>query len=229
MLFDRFRPSGALERPFWCSDEGRRLLAIDWIGVANAMCPNCGSGERHRLLWFYLRDNRDNFLPGARVLDIAPDKFIYKAFFKNANIDYRSIDINSNRNPTHLMDITDLKFDDASFDLILCSHVLEHIQDDLKAAQEICRVLKPTGMAIIQVPIWAEKTVEDKTIANPEARSAHFGHPDHVRRYGPDFADRIREAGLEVTLDNYATKLSCDILTRFGIDKYETLHICRRS
>ena len=228
MSFDRFRPSGALDRPFWQSDDGKRLLAMDWICVANALCPNCGAGERHRLLWFYLKDKPNILKPGARVLDIAPNRFIYNAFFHDADIDYVSIDITPHRNPTHLMDITDLKFDDASLDFILCYHVLEHIQDDFKAAQELCRILRPTGRAIIQVPIWAEQIIEDKTITTPETRAAHFGHPDHVRRYGPDFVNLLRKAGFEVVLDDFAAKLPSETITRYGIHKHEKIHVCRR-
>lgn len=59
------------------------------------------------------------------------------------------------------MDITDIQYSDQSFDVIYCSHVLEHIHDDMKAMAEFFRVLRNGGWAILLVPIRADRTFED--------------------------------------------------------------------
>jgi SAM-dependent methyltransferase len=87
---------------------------------------------------------------------------------------------------------------DESFDVIYCSHVLEHVQDDGKAMAELHRVLKDDGWAILLVPIMAEATFEDPTIVDPAERARIFGQEDHVRIYGPDYVDRLRGAGFSV-------------------------------
>lgn len=96
------------------------------------------------------------------------------------------------------MDITNIEYPDHSFDVILCSHVLEHVQDDKRAMREFFRVLKNSGWAILLVPITADKTFESSTILDSQERMEAFGQEDHVRMYGPDFVDRLRETGFRV-------------------------------
>lgn len=96
------------------------------------------------------------------------------------------------------MDITQIDFPDNSFDVIYCSHVLEHVVDDRQAMQEFYRVLRPGGWAVLLVPITADQTFEDPAIVSPQDRLQMFGQADHVRRYGPDFVDRLKDAGFEV-------------------------------
>jgi ubiquinone/menaquinone biosynthesis C-methylase UbiE len=96
------------------------------------------------------------------------------------------------------MDITDIDYADETFDVIYSSHVLEHVPDDRKAIRELHRVLKSDGWAILQVPITAYRTFEDPSITNPIDRLRIFGNKDHVRKYGPDFVERLKEAGFKV-------------------------------
>lgn len=102
------------------------------------------------------------------------------------------------------MDITNIQYPAEYFDVILCSHVLEHVPDDRKAMREFWRTLKPTGWAILLVPIMAEVTFEDPTIVDPQERLIAFGQEDHVRKYGRDYIDRLREAGFKVTVTTVA-------------------------
>ena len=97
------------------------------------------------------------------------------------------------------MDITDIARPDGSFDVIYCSHVFEHVVDDRQAMRELCRVLAPSGWAMLNVPITANETFEDHSVTDPRERIREFGQKDHVRRYGPDYIDRLTEAGFEVT------------------------------
>lgn len=89
---------------------------------------------------------------------------------------------------------------DGTFDVVYCSHVLEHVPDDRKALSEIARVLVPGGWAVLLVPVIAPKTLEDPGIVDPQERLRIHGHPEHVRSYGPDFADRVRDVGLNVSV-----------------------------
>ncbi len=110
-------------------------------------------------------------------------------------IDYLSVDLDSPYAMRHC-DITAIPEPDASFDVVICNHVLEHIPDDRKAMRELRRVLKPGGLAVLQHPIHDRPdTFEDQSIVSPDERLRVFGQEDHVRIYGWDFVDRLRDVG----------------------------------
>ncbi|MDJ0839291.1 MAG: methyltransferase domain-containing protein [Acidobacteriota bacterium] len=131
------------------------------------------------------------------MLHLAPEPQLILKFNALKHIRYVSADLDS---PIAMMkmDITDIPFADGEFGVIFCSHVLEHVDDDRTAMRELLRVLDDKGWALLDVPITAEKTFEDPSVTDPDERTRLFGQPDHVRRYGPDFADRLQEAGFEV-------------------------------
>ena len=182
----------------------------------NALCLKCLSLERHRFLGLYFRNN----LPKNRqlkVLHFSPEKGLEDFFRSYDNINYLSVDIQ----PGVAMkteDITKLTFEDKTFDVICCSHVLEHITNDIDAMKELKRVLKPGGFAVLQVPIFGEKTFEDFTIKDEKGREKMFGQKDHVRKYGKDFVDRLKIAGLVVSQIDY-----CDVLGDAAVKKYAVL------
>ena len=113
------------------------------------------------------------------------------------------------------MDITDIRHPDGSFDIIYCSHVLEHVTDDRKAMGKFYRVLKPSGWAVLNVPIMADTTFEDPSVTDPKEREKLFGQHDHVRAYGPDYGDRLAEAGFSAT--RYSPE---DLLIKSQIEKF---------
>ncbi len=115
------------------------------------------------------------------------------------------------------MDITSIQFPDESFDVIYCCHVLEHVMDDRQAMKEFQRVLKRGGWAILLVPITAERTLEDPSVVSPEDRLRVFGQADHVRIYGPDYADRLREAGFEVEVTSINDLVAKSDAARMGL------------
>jgi len=172
----------------------------------NALCPKCGSEERHRLIWLYLIQRTNLFKDHLRILHFAPEKFFQKKIESCPNLNYISADL-SHPSAMIKMDITDILFKDNTFDVILCSHVLEHIQNDHKAMKELFRVLKPGGWAILLVPIQYDKTFEDKNITTPEARETTFGQWDHVRSYGLDYKDRLEKAGFVVKVIPFTKEL----------------------
>jgi SAM-dependent methyltransferase len=126
------------------------------------------------------------------------------------------------------MDVTSIQYPDDCFDVIYCSHVLEHVPDDRAAIRELYRVLKPGGWAILQVPISADATFEDPTVTDPDARERLFGQDDHVRRYGPDYADRLAAAGFLVSVDGFVRELDDREITHFGLERSEDVYFCRK-
>ncbi len=183
----------------------------------DAMCPWCGSLERHRLAIIYFRE-KTNLFDGApkRLLHVAPENKI-EALFRDAVGDgYLSGDLMDDR-VMEKLDITDIHHPDDSFDVIYCSHVLEHVPDDRLAIREFYRVLKPGGWAMLNVPVTADKTFEDPTIEDPAERERLFGQYDHVRRYGPDYEDRLKEGGFQVQRSSPSDIVPQKDIARFGL------------
>ena len=180
------------------------LTRYDIIGGGyrqQASCPICGSTERERLVFLYIMHRTDLLQRPARLLHVAPEPQLSAVLQQSPHLDYLSADLYE-KNVMVEMDITDIAYPDASFDVIICNHVLEHILEDARAMRELFRVLAPGGWAILQVPI-SEKlsiTLENPSIVTPEARARAFGQEDHVRIYARrDYIKRLRAAGFQVT------------------------------
>ena len=195
----------------------------------NALAPHSLSLERHRLIWLYLKEKTDFFTSPKRVLHIAPEYCFIKPFKKLKNLDYITADLISPWADVKL-DVQNIPFPDSSFDVVICNHVLEHVDDDRKAMSELHRVMKPGGFGIFQVPLDStiDVTLEDKSINTPELREKHYKQRDHLRLYGKDYGKRLREAGFEVTEDNYVQTLPADLVERYALPKEEILYICRK-
>ena len=183
-----------------CGKPSRRFRTVGIVPREDAQCVHCGALERHRFVWLYFYRRTDLFDGRIkRILHIAPEKCFEYRFIELFGDSYFTADL---LDPCAMvkMDITDIQYPDESFDVIYCSHVLEHVQDDKRAMREFYRVLKQDGWAILLVPITADITFEDPLIVNPCERLRVFGQKDHVRRYGPDYVDRLRDAGFKVTI-----------------------------
>lgn len=126
------------------------------------------------------------------------------------------------------LDLQRLPFADAAFDVIYCSHVLEHVPDDLAAMREMHRVMKRTGWAILQVPVLRDHTDEDPRVTDPEERLRRFGQRDQVRVYGRDYVTRLEHAGFAVTADDFVQRLSEHRRRYYGLDPHETVYLCRQ-
>ena len=181
-----------------CASNYRRFRTAGDPPRENAVCPGCASLERHRLLWMALEKQwRKGVLRvGDRMLHVAPEPVLAKKFEQRFD-EYVSIDLDGKR-AMKAMDVTALTFADQYFDAIVCNHVLEHVPDDRTAIAELYRVLKPGGWGSIQVPMKGDVTHEDPGVTDPQERYRLYGQDDHVRQYGSDFIDRLREAGFEV-------------------------------
>ena len=212
-----------------CHGNFRVFLPYGKAQRINARCPRCGSLERQRLYWLYLKDKTNFFKSKLRVLHFAPMFYLQRFYKRLPNLDYISTDLNDTSAMIN-MDITDIKFEDNTFDCILCVLVLEHGSDDKKAMKELFRVLKPQGWAIIQVPIKFGKTFENNTIRTPEERLKYFGQEDHVRIYGMDYKERLQDAGFSVKIDPYLDNLDQNIIDRYKLvpenEPKEKIYFC---
>lgn len=191
-------------------------------------CPVCRSFQRLRLGWLFL-----NRQPGMlqtvpkRILHIAPETALSLRLSHLSGLDYISADLN-NPLANVKMDVQNIQFPDASFDLIYCSHVLEHIDDDYLALGEFYRVLKPGGQAIIMVPVTANATIENPAITDPVERQRLFGQHDHVRRYGPDFPERMESAGFDTTAFNTLDIVTPGEVQLMGLEEKETIFLGKK-
>lgn len=193
----------------------------------NVLSPSTLSLERHRLLWLFLTHETEFFTTPAKVLHFAPEQAFYKRFRNLKHLDYTTTDLNSPLADVKA-DICNLPFADGEYDIIFCNHVLEHIPDDTAAMQEILRVLKPGGMAILQIPqdLNRDTTFEDDSITDPQERARIFGQYDHVRVYGRDYFEKLRAIGFKVDEVDYTNILSKECVTKYCLAPGEILPVC---
>jgi SAM-dependent methyltransferase len=203
--------------------------------AGNAQCPYCGVLERHRLLWLYLERESNLLAAGNKLLHLAPERGFEGALKRQSALDYVSADLDPKKADVEA-DITHLPFADETFDWVLCSHVLEHVPEDVTALSQLCRVLKLGGTAIIMYPVdySRRQTYEDFTITDPEERRKAFDQHDHVRVHGADHADRLVAGGFEVHVERYLERLSEDEIERYGLrppssrNTTDEIYLCRR-
>lgn len=181
----------------YCNICGYRFSKFGAFGVRprEAQCPVCGSLERHRHIYIYISAIYP-FLQGKNILHFAPEA-ILKEIFLSSGAKYYDVDIDPKK-ATYQVDITNIKFEENKFDYIFCIHVLEHIPDDIKAMQELYRVLNPGGTAYLCVPLRKEFS-EDLSVTDPEDRTRLYGQHDHVRNYNlATFCERLASVGFNI-------------------------------
>lgn len=212
-----------------CGGRFRKFLPYGYVETRpGALCPGCLSLERHRLMWLYLLNETDFFTAPAELLHIAPEYCFIKRFAKPGNLKYVTADLESPLAEVK-MDVQDIPFADNSFDIIFCNHILEHVDDDRLAMRELYRVMRPGGYGIMLSPVNPQRAVtyEDPSVTTPEDRLRHFGQRDHVREYGLDYSDRLREAGFTVEEIDYASVFNADIRKKYGL-RNETIYLVRK-
>lgn len=192
-----------------CGWRGQRFFLHTFVSnmtvhrFKQEICPRCESLPRQRQLVMYLVEANIRVLHKPAILDIGPGKADL-AWLRGRGFD-RLVTVDIQPGAMARMDITRLGFKDNAFDVVICSHVLEHVPDDVGASRELSRVLKLAGLGIIQVPI-------DPCLAE----TVEYGRPnpdefDHVRKYGRDFGDRLRAAGI--------------VLAQSGEGLYRIMHV----
>ncbi len=195
----------------------------------NVLSPSTLSLERHRLLWLFLKRKTNFFTEDLRLLHFAPEQAFHKRFKSLNNIDYTTTDLDSPLADIEA-DICALPFNDKSFDVILCNHVLEHIPDDTKAMQELYRVLRPGGWGVFQIPqdLNRDKTFEDDAVVDKKERAKIFGQYDHVRVYGRDYFDKLRSIGFKVEEVDLTSELSAEAVEKFRLAKGEIIPLVKK-
>ena len=209
-----------------CNGKFRKFLPYGNKGADNRLCPKCLSLERHRLLWLYFKNKTNFFDEKLKVLHVAPEQSFIKRFKKLKNLNYTTGDIESPLADVK-MDIKNIPYEENTFDVLICNHVMEHIDDEQKALHEILRVLKPNGWAILQVPINPdlEVTYEDPSITSPKEREKHFGQYDHVRFHGLDYPKRLESAGFKVIQEKYVSEFDDSLINRYRLPKDEIIYL----
>lgn len=197
-----------------CSGQFSRFLPYN--DRECAMCPGCGSLERHRHAWLFISRMTDLGARPQRLLHIAPEEQLGALLRAVPDLEYVTGDLL--RDDVDLkLDVTALDLSDDSFDAVLCMHVLEHVTDDALAMRELKRILKPGGWAILDAPVDFSRadTFEDWSVTRPRDRERVFGQFDHVRIYGRNFPNLLEAAGWTVVVD--PLNLTPDDARRYGI------------
>lgn len=197
----------------------------------NLLCPICGSLQRHRFMAIFIQEWLMPRLPLDRtwkMLHIAPEPGLTARFSALPGIEYLSADL---FNPLAMeqMDICDIHHPAKAFDLIYCSHVLEHVEDDRKALREFHRVLTADGLVVIAVPITSPSTFEDPAVTSPFERERLFGQHDHLRVYGWDVVERFKQAGFTVRVIHRSDLVGESAVERMGLAADETLFVLDKS
>ena len=199
-----------------CGCQRRKFLPYGYVTPReNALCPNCLSLERHRLLWLWLVRESDigrGAMALPKMLHIAPEVALmrkFKKMYASTPDRYVTADLESPLADMHF-DVQQIPLEAESFDAVICNHIMEHVEDDHKALSELYRIMRRGGWGVILSPVELERehTFEDDTITDPAERTRIFGQYDHRRIYGRDYAARLREAGFEVYDIDYKNELS---------------------
>lgn len=204
-----------------CEGTFRKLLPYGYDGSSkrsNVLCPKCLTLERHRVLWLYLKERTDFFTKHRKMLHIAPEQPFLGRFRKMKNLDLTTADLFSPLADVKC-DIQDMPFDDNTFDVIFCNHVLEHVADDKKAMSELFRVMKPGGFGVFQVPIdyKRETTLEDPNITSEEDRVKHYWQKDHVRLFGLDYPAKLESVGFKAQRIDMASEVGEELRERYRL------------
>jgi SAM-dependent methyltransferase len=214
---------------------GRDLPVYEELGIVgggsrDAECPWCRSNDRERLLYLFLRRHTELFRRPTRVLHVAPEARLRHAI-ERAQQSYETTDL--------AMPCVDFRCDlaaiprpDASYDAIICSHVLEHVADDRAAMRELHRVLAPEGFAVLQVPIASKAPEMDEEVADkplaPEERARRFGDPTHRRLYTErDYIARLEATGFTTTVADALHLLGAGTVSGYGLVREEKVFLCR--
>jgi len=187
---------------FQCNVCNKKLREFISLKSSEKLCPFCGSSSRNRRLWNILKSE---FLKSdIRILHFSPSRSLKRFLSKDPSLDYITSDFLGEFDADKHHNITEISERDNSFDLIICYHILEHIEDDQAAMNELYRILKKGGSCIIQTPFKDGEIYEDDKIKTAEDGLKYFGQEDHLRIYSVDgLKERLRNSGFEVRVNRF--------------------------
>lgn len=216
---DEFPDGSAVlwKRGFWKTEEGKWVRQQPFMIKRLDICPVCKSFERHRWIALYFERSKHLFPSDPKMLLVSEWPRLASKVAREIGAKATSFRVNGSGRFSGRIETADLPED--FFDVILCSAVLEHIDDDISALKNMAKTLKPGGVVVLYVPVWAEKTIEGPTSTVAE-RCSLYGSPDHRRRYGPDFPARVESCGFKLLPDFRQT------LTDAEIDRFR-MHRCK--
>jgi SAM-dependent methyltransferase len=203
---------------------------METLNFDQCNCPFCLSSDRERLYMIFLQKYLSNKSFRHSVLDFAPNPPFSNKLKSNSKISYTATDL-FRTDVDIKMDICDMQnMEDNRFDIVICSHVLEHVSDPNAALREIKRILAPNGIAILMVPLFwdVKETIENDAHYTESLRLKYYGQSDHVRLFSRhDFIGRIKETGLMVkewSVSDFEEKL----INKNAIAHNSILYICTK-
>jgi SAM-dependent methyltransferase len=206
------------------------IFSAETFNLLHYTCPNCYASDRYRLYALYIDRALDGTEERLKFIDFAPDKAFSRFLKKYENLEYRSADLYM-ENVDDKVDITNMPlYPDNSVDIFLCSHMLEHINDDKKAVSELYRIMKPGGWGIVMAPIvlTLKETFEDPAVLSEADRWHFFGQDDHVRLYSKQgFISLLQGAGFSVNQLG-AAHFGKDTFLSCGINERSVLYIAKK-
>lgn len=208
-----------------------RLLPYGYIkSRPNALAPGSLSLERHRLLYLYLQKHTNLFKKPLKVLHVAPELCLLRVFKQMNNLDYVTADLCSPWAEYHF-DAHAIPFRNNTFDVVIANHLLEHVQDDQRVLSEFFRIMKPDGWGVFQVPLdeQAPTTREDPFLTDVQLREKYFGQKDHLRQYGMDYIDRLKQVGFHVEVNKLQLLAPECNFSRFAINPSEPIVVCYKT
>lgn len=236
LLPKRFQPIGAgiywFGLRYQCSICGWRLRDFRPVACdpdSKDMCVVCGALARHRFIWLYLKNKTNLYSTPLNVLHFAAEHCFSKRLSRLANINYTTADVAEGY--MEVLNLMDIQKPDATYDVVLCIHVLEHVEDDARAMSEIFRIMKPGGWAILNphMDLSLEKTLEDPTVTSPEERRRLFNQEDHYRVYGRDLKVRLAKAGFEVHIVPYMDELPIELQKKYSLLTPGVIVLCKKT
>lgn len=213
-----------------CEKSFREFMPYGYHSVReNVLCPNCLSLERHRILWLFLKNKTDFFTKTHKVMHVAPEQCFFERFRKMKNLVYTTVDLESPIADVKA-DVQSLPFDNDFFDVVICNHVLEHVNDLSRALSELLRVLKPNGFAILQVPfdLKHNTTYEDPSIVDRKEREKHFLQYDHLRLFGQDYPEVVQQAGFKIDQENYWNEVTEEMKEKYRLSEFEFMYAFKK-
>jgi SAM-dependent methyltransferase len=208
---------------FKCNICGKNLRKFIRLKDGEKLCPNCGSISRSRRLWEILNSGFVN--ENIKILDFSPSRHLYRILKIITGIEYVSSDLSGNFISDFQFDITDIASENDVYNLIICYHILEHIENDYQAINELFRVLKPGGTCIVQTPFKDGDIYENASIKSEAERFKHFGQKDHVRIYSVNgLKERLIKCGFHVDIKNFNEVID----NKFGFKTNEMVLVCTK-